>query len=902
MDLKSISTVPRKKARLNKSRTIIKTPTATDYDGNHADEGIRRTAAAHPPPGNSRRHIESNDDGSDSSRFSRGGCSTDGSIGETHNKAGRRGKTEEEKRRQVKERLAEDQRRKDESRSSEGVINADGGGGPICFDGIRIDGYNDPTKERYVNHVVQELGGGRPVGNAKYDEDVDYGARAGEGGKKNYRGRKHQESAMTRQSSSMLSPSKKGGQRMLVGRERVRDRGDSRGEGWRLTYEGSPLFPSSVMADGEDPLDLARSLQEADRRPMSSSALHDIVRATPQKVKHYVTQTMSNVMDNFLQLGSGSMATRRDKLADAASGRRRNPSMEEKRKSTADAALERRTADKPSGHPLPMGEKRKWTHQFESREGRHAPTKRNERCGAIAVDDSIDQSTGENGQGDDSVGMTLVASGRWLNTDDISKNTTPPTNFGVKRCPRGNDSVIKNTCESQQIFAYCFMCVLTFYITLICVLLLFLGLAIVLRSLTAKTNNNRRINDIYSHLRGTKKGDDIESIHSMEDLQIRETKSTTHTSNRQISKRDDYGQSRTKKTYGLANQIKRTGMRMIDNFGEEEEWIDTSTKPNIADAQKARPRRRKKSPSSSPQVTDYTVKRNTRSSLKAYAADSGVITIDSSSDEGDDTFLGASNCTSNNTTNGAPEIVAERRASLRQRRAVGDVASIDAVRIAIGKLIFKSKCVLSFQFGTKSPYIQFSFEDKGQMSEHRAYLSGEELKEVKYQIADDNSTSESDEIGETMTVIAFRITPTDQNNLNKFTNSYDQEESDQITGKQYISVEVRDTDDFRAMLEKMRQHPDLGIWCTKESEMEFYDHEDLASASVEKEDNREVTMSSFKEKENISQEVGSQNSSYEGVAAHEKVPADFYKSYSDDPMEEDNDYSMETDEIVSDVI
>jgi len=239
---------------------------------------------------------------------------------------------------------------------------------------------------------------------------------------------------------------------------------------------------TSAMGCGEDPLDLARSLQEADRRPTSSSAFHDIVRTTPQKVKQYVTQTMSNVMDNVLQLGGGSMATRRDKLADDASGRRRNPSMEEKRKSTADAALERRTANKPSGHPLPTREKRKSTHQLESREGRHAPTKRNERCGAIAVDDSIDQSTGEDGQDDDNIGMTLAASGRWLNTDDISKNMTPPTNFGVKRCPRGNDSVIKNTCESQQIFVYCFMCVLTVCITLICVLLLFLGLAIVLRS------------------------------------------------------------------------------------------------------------------------------------------------------------------------------------------------------------------------------------------------------------------------------------------------------------------------------------------------------------------------------------------------------------------------------------
>lgn len=93
--------------------------------------------------------------------------------------------------------------------------------------------------------------------------------------------------------------------------------------------------------------------------------------------------------------------------------------------------------------------------------------------------------------------------------------------------------------------------------------------------LTAKTNNNRRINDIHSHLRGTKRGDDIESIHSMEDLQIRENKSTTHPSDRRISKKAVYDQRRTKKTYGLATQITRHGMR-VDS--EEEEWIDSSTK------------------------------------------------------------------------------------------------------------------------------------------------------------------------------------------------------------------------------------------------------------------------------------------------------------------------------------
>lgn len=247
-----------------------------------------------------------------------------------------------------------------------------------------------------------------------------------------------------------------------------------------------------------------------------------------------------------------------------------------------------------------------------------------------------------------------------------------------------------------------------------------------------------------------------------------------------------------------------------------------------ADAQKSKPRRRRKSPSAPSQMTDNTVKRNTRSSSNAKLADGGVITIDSSSDEEDDTSVDASNDTQNNTSNDISKVrflllkvqqrchlyqtdrrhhlllqqaVADRRASLRPKRAVGDLASIDAVRIAIGKKIFKSKCELSFQFGTSEPYIQFAFEDRGNMSENRVYLkSGEELKEVKYRIADDNDAPEGDDISSSMTVIAFRITPTDKNNLIKFTSSYDREESDQITGKQYISVEVRDADDFRVRI------------------------------------------------------------------------------------------------------
>lgn len=137
---------------------------------------------------------------------------------------------------------------------------------------------------------------------------------------------------------------------------------------------------------------------------------------------------------------------------------------------------------------------------------------------------------------------------------------------------------------------------------------------------------------------------------------------------------------------------------------------------------------------------------------------------------------------------------------MRPRRAVGDVASIDAVRIAIGKKVIKSKCTLSFQFGTTDPYLQISFEYKGKMSEHLVYLN-EELLEVKYYIPDDSA--EGNEIVDSMTVIAFRITPTKNNNLNKYSSCYDQvecDDTDTIPLKRYVSVEFRDADDFKVRI------------------------------------------------------------------------------------------------------
>ena len=141
----------------------------------------------------------------------------------------------------------------------------------------------------------------------------------------------------------------------------------------------------------------------------------------------------------------------------------------------------------------------------------------------------------------------------------------------------------------------------------------------------------------------------------------------------------------------------------------------------------------------------------------------------------------------------------------REKRAVGDLASIDAVRIAVGKKVFKSKCKLSFQFGTKEPYILFSyFDGKGNKCEHSVHLNDDELKEVKYFVESDDD-SLGDDADESMTVIAFRITPTQKNNFEKYSSSYHQDDSEDEgkTERHYISVEFRDTDDFHVSC----------IWC-----------------------------------------------------------------------------------------
>jgi len=172
-----------------------------------------------------------------------------------------------------------------------------------------------------------------------------------------------------------------------------------------------------------------------------------------------------------------------------------------------------------------------------------------------------------------------------------------------------------------------------------------------------------------------------------------------------------------------------------------------------------------------------------------------VIDVDlgESEDKQDDHLKRASKRAKRNarsqTARAAHEIVAQPRVSI-------DV--IEAVRIAIGKKVMSNNCEISFQLGTKDPYIQFSYVDIGKTIDHTVLLKTDDLEEVKYFISNED---DEDDSGDQISFIAFRIKPSEQNDFQRFSRSYDQDTTGKKgstdTKKRYISVEVRDPDKLR---------------------------------------------------------------------------------------------------------
>jgi len=135
-------------------------------------------------------------------------------------------------------------------------------------------------------------------------------------------------------------------------------------------------------------------------------------------------------------------------------------------------------------------------------------------------------------------------------------------------------------------------------------------------------------------------------------------------------------------------------------------------------------------------------------------------------------------------------------------------ATQEAVRIAIGRKVIRAKCSLSFCFALQEQFILFSFEEEGRMCEMRVYLKHHDLKEMKYHIANDSEYDEGGYIDCPMSVIAFRITPTTLNGLDRFADFYDKEETDESNDKggRYITMEFQDTGDFRVSSNIRRMH------------------------------------------------------------------------------------------------
>ena len=118
-------------------------------------------------------------------------------------------------------------------------------------------------------------------------------------------------------------------------------------------------------------------------------------------------------------------------------------------------------------------------------------------------------------------------------------------------------------------------------------------------------------------------------------------------------------------------------------------------------------------------------------------------------------------------------------------------------RIAIGKKVFKSKCDLKFQLGTKDPYLLFVLYSGQNRCDIRVFLNPQkedDLKEMAYYVAKDEN-EESEEYDDTLSIISFRVKPTEDNNLVKFAEWYDGKDEEGSETK-YITVELRDKDQF----------------------------------------------------------------------------------------------------------
>ena len=225
---------------------------------------------------------------------------------------------------------------------------------------------------------------------------------------------------------------------------------------------------------------------------------------------------------------------------------------------------------------------------------------------------------------------------------------------------------------------------------------------------------------------------------------------------------------------GMITDDKRGGQHGRDGKGE---WLTNNKDPKPK--QRSYGRTRKSGAGSKQAKLQYSTQRkNPRRSSRNRSGNNEVIEIGDSDSSEEEEFGNVSPSKSSHN-----------------KSAFADKPRIEAVRIAIGKKVMSNNCEISFQLGTKDPYIQFSYVDKGKTIDHTVLIKTDDLEEVKYFVSNEDDEDDSDD---QISFIAFRIKPSEQNDFQKFSRSYDQGTPDKKgstdTKKRYISVEVRDPD------------------------------------------------------------------------------------------------------------
>lgn len=161
---------------------------------------------------------------------------------------------------------------------------------------------------------------------------------------------------------------------------------------------------------------------------------------------------------------------------------------------------------------------------------------------------------------------------------------------------------------------------------------------------------------------------------------------------------------------------------------------------------------------------------------------------------------------------------------------------MDAVRIAIGKRVFSTRCKLKFRSlspeGLRPGYLTLSY-DRGALSppvDHNIRLDYDSVQEMKYYLADEEEDSTGTTIAidfdesEQLSFLAMQIVPNEDNGLSKFTNAYvpspkSADDSDSKVNKRYIAIEFRSNNEFRDFLKVMKEDEFLNTFVTEDSKL-----------------------------------------------------------------------------------